>query len=245
METLFLEAPYDKNIKLCTETLNYIKNKKYTKVALYASVQFCNNLQKVEEQLKKIGITIISSKPKRTQCQKQLLGCDCYKDSLNLTEEVDCYFYIGDGRFHPLALVYSQKDTKKVKEVICDNPIAKTMSVLTLDDITRNLKRYKGSLIKFMSAKSIGIIITIKPGQEQYKPASKLEKMYIHKKFYYFIDNTLSFDQLENFPFIDMWINTACPRIGFDDHELFRKSVLNLHDALQADAILRKESFFK
>ncbi|MBT4936056.1 hypothetical protein HOL21_00250 [Candidatus Woesearchaeota archaeon] len=242
METLFVEAPYEKDIELSKETCDYLKEKKYTKIALYASVQFCNNLQTIEKQLEDLGITIISSQPKRAQCQKQLLGCDCYKDSLNTEEDVDCYLYIGDGKFHPLALVYAQKDNKKTIEVVCNDPIAKTMTILTTNDIIKNLKKYKGSLIKFISATKIGVIITIKPGQEQYKHSLELEKTYPDKKLYYFIDNNISFDQLENFPFIDIWVNTACPRIGFDDHNMFQKSVLNLNDSLHANTILSKDS---
>ncbi|MBI2112760.1 diphthamide synthesis protein, partial [Candidatus Woesearchaeota archaeon] len=52
------------------------------------------------------------------------------------------------------------------------------------------------------------------------------------KKFYFFVDNTISYGQLENFPFVEVWVNTACPRIGLDDQEAFRKGVLNLKDVL-------------
>ena len=69
-----------------------------------------------------------------------------------------------------------------------------------------------------------------------------LEKRYADKKFYYFIDNVVSFDQLENFNFIEVWVNTACPRVGFDDQEKFAKGVINLNDALMAEDILGRDS---
>jgi len=157
-------------------------------------------------------------------------------------KQIDCYLYVGDGKFHPLALVYVQKDSEKIKEIVCSDPIQKKMSLMGIDNIRTILKKYKGSLIKFLSADVIGVIATIKPGQEQFRPALELETKYPHKKFYYFIDNVVSFDQLENFNFIDVWINTTCPRVGFDDQEKFVKGVINLNDAFEAENILSKAS---
>ncbi len=246
MDVLFLEAPYSGTVELCKATLNYLKKKNYKIVALYASVQFCNALEKVKEQLQDANITIITSQPDRTHIKSQLLGCDNYHSSLNLApkelQEIDAYLYVGDGKFHPLALMHAQKDSSAIKEVICNDPLRNEMTVMALDDIKKSLRRYKGSLLKFLSAKNIGVLITVKPGQEHLKPAFFLEKRFPEKKFYYFIDDTISFNQLENFPFIEVWVNTACPRIGLDDQEQFRKGVINLNDALRAEEILGKEN---
>lgn len=248
MDVLFLEAPYSGEVKLSADTLNYLKKKKYHKVALYASVQFCNNLEKVKKQIEKENISIITSKPDRTHVTSQLLGCDNYHSSLNLAEkelqEIDAYLYVGDGKFHPLALVYAQKDSKIMKEIICNDPLSRKMTIMNIEDIKAKLRKYRGALLRFFSAKNVGVIITIKPGQEHLRPSFFLEKKFPDKKFFYFIDDTVSFNQLENFPFIDVWVNTACPRIGFDDQEQFRKGVINLNDAMKAEEILSKESIF-
>ena len=235
VKVLFLEAPYSGKVELCQDTLNYIK--KYQKIGLYSAIQFCNNLNLVKKQLQNLGITIISSQAKRTGCESQLLGCDSAKDSLNTDEEVDAFLYIGDGKFHPLALAYGQD-----KEIMCDDPIGKKLTLITKEDVAANLRRAKGSLVKFLSSQNIGVVITIKPGQEYYRSSLKLESIYPDKKFYYFIDNNISFNQLENFPFIDMWINTACPRIGTDDQKQFRKGVINLKDALNVKEVLSSMS---
>jgi len=246
MKTLFLDAPYSGTIELDEETINYLQEKNYKTIGLYASVQFVNNLEIVKEQLEENHIAIITSRADRTHVEGQLLGCDNYHNSLNLNEkedkQIDCYLYVGDGKFHPLALVYVQKDSEKIKEIVCSDPIQKKMSLMGIDNIRTILKKYKGSLIKFLSADVIGVIATIKPGQEQFRPALELETKYPHKKFYYFIDNVVSFDQLENFNFIDVWINTTCPRVGFDDQEKFVKGVINLNDAFEAENILSKAS---
>ena len=246
MEVLFLDAPFSGTVELCKETLAYLKKKKYKTVALYASVQFINNLDKVREQLAKNNITAVTSHADRTHVKGQLLGCDNYHNSLNMPRDdskaVDCYLYVGDGKFHPLALVYAQKDMHEMKEIVCDDPLTKKMSLMGVADIKKILLKYRASLMKFLTVKTIGVIVTVKPGQEQFRPALALEKRFPGKKFYYFIDNVVSFDQLENFNFIEVWINTACPRVGFDDQEKFVKGVINLNDAFMAEDILSRES---
>ena len=241
---MFLEAPYSGEVKLVPETIKYLKDNNYTKVGLYASVQFVNQLDEVRKQLDENDIKFITSKPDRTHVQGQLLGCDNYHDSLNLEEDIDCYLYIGDGKFHPLALVYAQKDCKEIKKIICNDPLSNKLNFMTIEDIKIILKKYRGSLMKFLVKDTVGVLITIKPGQEHYQPALKLEENYPDKKFYYFVDNVISFDQLENFNFIDVWVNTACPRIGFDDQEKFTRGVINLNDAFNAKEILSKDSVF-
>lgn len=245
MQTLFLNAPYLGKVELCKETLDYLKKKSYQTVGLYASVQFVNQLDNVKKQLETENISVISSKADRADAFGQILGCDNFHNSLNLTktekEKIDCYLYIGDGKFHPLALLYGPKEEQRIEEIVCNDPLARRMILITSDDIRTTLRKYKSFLMKFLSAQIIGVITTIKPGQEQFKPALLLEKKYPSKKFYHFIDNDISFHQLENFPFIQVWVNTACPRIGFDDQEKFNKGVINLNDALEAEKILGRQ----
>ena len=40
----------------------------------------------------------------------------------------------------------------------------------------------------------------------------------------------IDFNDLENFNFIEMWVNTACPRIGYDDMLAQEKPIVDLSD---------------
>ena len=159
MDVLFLDAPYSGSVELSKDTLSYLKKKKYKTVALYASVQFVNNLDTVRKQLAENNIAVVTSHADRTQVKGQLLGCDNYHNSLNMTRDetktVDCYLYVGDGKFHPLALVYAQKDLHEMKEIACNDPIQKKMSLMGVQDIKRILLKYRASLMKFLTAKTI------------------------------------------------------------------------------------------
>jgi len=245
METLFLEAPYAGEVKVTDELISKISEYKGNNddnnkpsIAVFAAVQFVDKVEEVIEQLKIAGINAETCQPARTHTKGQILGCDVYHSNFKTAdfdiEDINCFLYLGDGKFHPFALLYAQKDNEKKIPVICYDPIGKSIITLTEQDIEKKIKRYRGSLVKFLSSDKIGIIVTIKPGQEFLRPSKILEEKYPDKKFYYFIDDTLSFNQLENFPFIQSWVNTACPRVGFDDQEKFRNGVINLTDALRA-----------
>jgi len=77
-------------------------------------------------------------------------------------------------------------------------------------------------------------LITTKPGQNNLKKALELKSndKYKDKNFYFFLDDTVNFAELENFNFIDCWINTACPRIAFDDSIKMIKPILNIIELL-------------
>jgi len=46
--------------------------------------------------------------------------------------------------------------------------------------------------------------------------------------------DTINFDALEDFPFVDVWVNTACPRIGWDDTKRARKLMVDLGSVLNS-----------
>ncbi|MBI2665703.1 diphthamide synthesis protein [Candidatus Woesearchaeota archaeon] len=229
MKVAYIEAFYNRPINIDLKTLNYLK--KYPTIAMYSSIQFLRALPNIEQQLKKAGIKVITSQPKRTAHSGQLLGCDVDEQSLKLTtelQEAHAFLYIGDGKFHPFALLYALEGTSK--ELICYDPFNSRMEIMEIGIVQRNNKKNQAALAKFYHSQNIGVLISIKPGQQFLKQSLELKQKYPQKTFYYFIDDKISFDQLENFPFIDVWINTACPRIGLDDIDKFRKGVVNLRD---------------
>ncbi len=240
MDFMLLNAKYKDEISLDKKALDLCK--KFSKIALFSSVQFSKSLKPVIKVLEENKIKVLSSKPVRTNEHFQLLGCDVFKGNLNLNEEPDAYLYVGDGTFHPSALLLIQKDDTDYKPIIVFNPIQKKVSVIKLSDFSRMLKKYKASLMNFLTAKNIGVLISIKPGQQQLKESLKLRKKLKEKNIYFFADNNFDYSEFENFNFIDVWVNSACPRIGFDDAMNLNVAMINLNDAFNAREILSKNS---
>lgn len=231
---IFIDAKWKGNTKLSKETLNYLKDKKIKSIALFASVQF--DLERVKKQLLDLKIKINITKAKRTSIEGQILGCDLYHDSFKepIISQSDAVLYVGDGLFHPKALLLSQIKEKNFKEVLQWNPVNRKFSVLNKTTINKEIKRKIRNLKFYINAKKIGILVTIKPGQQYFNTSKKLKRKLNEdgKKAYIFIDDTIRLNELENYPFIEAWVNTACPRIGTDDILSTEKPLINLKEAI-------------
>jgi 2-(3-amino-3-carboxypropyl)histidine synthase len=195
MKTIFVKAGFKGKVALEPSILRFLPHK----VGLISSVQFIHLLPMLGKKLKN---SIIGG---------QILGCNV-KNALKVEKKVNAFLYIGDGSFHPLAVALKTK-----KPVLAYNPFTKTLKKIAAADIENYKKRKKSALVKFLHAENVGILVTTKPGQ--YYDPNKLEsfkKKYKNKKFYTFIADTINYRELENFPFIQAWVNTACPRIEED-----------------------------
>ena len=223
MRTLFLEARYKKKFTLPKQIVG--KLKKYKKLALFTTVQFLDSIPEIKAQLEKEKIKVELIKPKHCQYSGQVLGCSIKQ----FKTTAYAFFYIGDGLFHPIALKINNSDnSKQSRPVLTFNPFTKKLSEITDKQTARLKQQQKAALVKFHTSKEIGVLISTKPGQHNKKAVDKLVKKYPNKLFYFFIFDTLDFTQLENFPFIDCYVNTACPRISYDDWEKSEKKIIDV-----------------
>ena len=149
----------------------------------------------------------------------QILGCNTSQPE-KIAKDVDCFLYIGSGDFHPLEVLL-----KLGKPTFIFNPETKQFSQLDPEILDDSEKRLRGKLSKFYSAENIGILVTKKPLQKDLISALKLKKQLNKRSHIFFFDNLNEMD-LENFPQVDFWVNTACPRIE-------SKRVINIVDVLK------------
>jgi len=231
---LFIEAPYDGEIKLNDNALE--KLSKYKSIALFSSVQFINGLNEIKQQLTDKGISVITTKAKRAKVEGQILGCDCMPDSFEdpkIFDMVEGVLYIGDGLFHPKALLLAQQDFTIKKDVCIYDPIGKVLNVLTSKEIEKQKNRYQANLVSYLGAKKVGILVSNKTGQQYLNLALELAKKN-DKEYYVFVGDDFNLLDMENFNFINAWVNSACPRIGTDDIVNIRKPMVNIKDVLKS-----------
>lgn len=185
------------------------------KIGILTTAQYTNQLKKIQEALPN---SIIGG---------QVIGCEAHS-ALHIQKDVDHFLFIGSGQFHPIEIALATE-----KDVYLLNPESQTFDKINQKDIEAYVNRKKGILKKFLTAKKIGVIITIKPGQyhaKQYftldKKISMVKKLKAleNKEVYYFVCDTLDFNELENYSDIECWVNTACPRLKDD---LLGKPVIN------------------
>jgi len=219
MKLMFVEARYKKPISIEKHVL-----KLPARVGLVTTVQFIGQVKEVKSQLEKEGKKVFFGKGKHTAYQSQVLGCDV-DAAVSVEKKIDAFLYIGSGMFHPIAISLKTK-----KDVFTFNPLTNKFNKVDKKEAEKINKRKKGALIKFLSSTEIGVIVTTKPGQQQLKQAFELKKRFKDKNFYFLMFNTIDFNQLENFPFIECFVNTACPRIALDDSIKINKAIINLDD---------------
>ncbi len=173
-------------------------------IGLVTTIQHLHKLADIEQQLPS---SVFGG---------QILGCDV-KSAEKIASKVDAFLFIGSGVFHPLAVALKTK-----KKVFCWNPFVKEMKLISEKEIEAHEKKKKAALTKFLSSDRIGILICTKPGQVNRALKLKERK---NKEYYLFQFDTLNLTELENFNFIQCWVNTACPRISED-----RANIINIDD---------------
>jgi len=205
MRTLFLEAKSKADVKKAVEKAIKLLPKK---VGIVTTAQHKHKLNEVKEILEDNNI--------KAEIGGQVLGCNA-SNAGKIKNKVDAFLYVGSGRFHPI-----QVQLETGKKVIMANPLTDEAKMLEKEEIEKIEKLQKGAFARFLSSETVGILVSLKPGQNKLNKAIALQKNLKSKKSYIFIADTLNLDQLENFPFIKCWINTACPRIAD------RSSIINL-----------------
>jgi len=205
MKTLFLEAKYEGKIN--PEEIPIKKLPK--RIGLVTTVQFVDHLNEIKNYLEKNNIKININNDKQ-KYPGQILGCE-QSSGVNIRFSVDAYLYIGDGSFHPIGIA-----SKTKKDVFTFNPQTNEFSKVSKNQIERMKIKRKAQLVKFHSSTEIGVIVSTKPGQNRLDEARKLIKKFPKKNIYFLLFDNIDYMQLENFNFIQSFVNTACPRIEED-----------------------------
>ncbi len=233
MKLALIDVKYKGKIELTASALKDLR--KYKTVCVYTTTQFNHGLAKVLEQLKKNGNKVVSSQPERTNREFQILGCDVYHGNLKLKSAAscDCYLYIGDGKFHPNALLFEEIDSGKKRPVFIYDPASNKFENLKYETVEKVMKKELANIKRFHFAQNVGVLITTKPGQEHAHYVEKLKAKYKDKTFYAFFTDNLAWSEMENFPFIHCWINTACPRIGKEDILNTEMAIVNVEEVLK------------
>jgi 2-(3-amino-3-carboxypropyl)histidine synthase len=225
MKVIHIEAKLKSKVTLPEKFIKSLPEK----LIVFTTIQLIDSLPGILSQLKAAGKKPFTVKTAHTKHEGQILGCNVEQYRNYTDKEFDAFLYVGDGLFHPKALAWKNEG----KKVFAYDPFTEKFSEIKGEDIEQIKKRQKAALSTFLMSKKIGVLITTKPGQYMMKKALKLKEQYPDKEFFFFVDNTYNFDSLEDFPFVQVWVNTACPRIGFDDSIRVSKPLINIDEVLK------------
>lgn len=222
MKVVHIEARMKSLVELPKEFLDNLPKK----VAVFTPIQLMNSMKPMMKQIEDAGVTPVVFKTGHTRHKGQILGCNVQKWQDYSDEDFDAFAYVGDGMFHPKALLWKNPD----KVVHGFNPFNDHIYTLDSSEMDLVRKKYHAALSLFHQKKHVGVLVSTKPGQFFLKKSLELQEEYPEKEFFYLIDNTVNFGGLEDYPFVDVWVNTACPRISFDDSIKIQRPVVNLED---------------
>ncbi len=220
MEKIFIETRYKLDCALAKKDINRLPEK----VALVGPVQYLDCINEIKRQLLESKKEAVLPKLPHAAYPGQVLGC-----SISKISGVDAILFVGDGLFHPIAMLIKNKCA-----VFSFNPKNKAFSRLDPAVGKKHKKRIQGACLKFLSSRNIGILVSTKPGQNRLHDARKLSEKLARRdvKSYIFLSDNISPSGLQDFPFIDCFVNSACPRIFYDDYTKFPVSIVNIDDVM-------------
>lgn len=202
MKIMHIHAKSTADIKLSETALNALP----AKLGVVTTIQ---HLHKLDETIAQLKAAVKGG---------QVLGCNV-DSAKQIADKVDAFLFIGSGEFHPVAIALGTE-----KKVFKWNPFTQQLSVVQDEEVEKYKKRRKASLVKFMSSDRIGVLVSTKHGQSRIDEALKLASKK-DKEYYVFAFDTLNILDLDNFPFIQCWVNTACPRIADE-----KPNIINLRE---------------
>ena len=195
-------------------------------VGLLASVQYVHLLPRAKEIIEASGRrALIGKGDGRIFYPGQVLGCNC-SSAIAVQDEVDCYLFLGEGDFHPLAATFGVK-----KHVIILNPV--TGEIRDLDDKRdRILRRRFAAICAAEKAQRFLVIVCGKVGQCRMAAADgSEEKLRVAgKEVFRLVTDEVSPAALIHYR-VDAYVNTACPRIAMDDSVRYEHPMLTTPEA--------------
>jgi 2-(3-amino-3-carboxypropyl)histidine synthase len=183
-------------------------------VVLVTTAQHVHLITEMETFLQSEGIScIVAEGSGRTPNRGQVLGCSFSAAKASGTDEI---LFVGTGVFHPIGIA-----------------LATRSRVTALDPVTGLAQEVNGEALmrrrfavmeKARNARNAGIIVSTKSGQQRMDLARQLESL--SPTAVIVTMQEISPDELLNLGF-DCYVNTACPRLAYDDQVRFPVPVLS------------------
>jgi len=203
MKTLLIETK--RKFKNSDIELKILKKLPGKTISLAATIQYIDLVPKVKSYLESLGKSVTIKEG--AHYKAHVLGCN----SIALDNTAETILIITDGKFHAIN-----------NAIQIQKPIyvfsGKILEEVTQEDINTHNKKTLSKQKKFLLSDKVALILSAKHGQHHnqiIKIKTKIEKL--DKKVYIFESNNINTQEFENFPQIQLWINTACFGLARDD----------------------------
>ncbi len=210
------------NFEFTKEQIDYvvseIENRNLKTLSIVTTAQYLSNISKIKKELEQKNIKVLESQKTKRLQEHQILGCDCS----NLKDIINPIVFIGDGWFHINNVSYNHRK----QDVYLINPLIGNTEKVIYDE--KFLRQRYAAIARALECKSFAILVSSKPGQNRLKLAKKVKKqLEEHGKIaHIFVSDYINESYLLGID-VDCYINTACPRIAYDDFNSFKKPIIS------------------
>jgi 2-(3-amino-3-carboxypropyl)histidine synthase len=212
---------------------------KYSKIGLATTAQHVQTLDEAREILVRAGKTVMVGDAGRVNYSGQVI-CD-YSNIQSVASGVEAFLFIGGGRFHALGIALST-----FKPTIIADPYENRAYSIN-EDAAIVLKQRWACIEEAGSAKTFGVLIGLKLGQKRFEEALKIKEIAEKngKAVFLFAVKEILPETLMEFPSVDAYVNTACPRISLEASSKFLKPVLTVNEFMVVAGELSWETLLK
>jgi 2-(3-amino-3-carboxypropyl)histidine synthase len=198
---------------------------KWSKIGLATTVQHEQALDHAREILLRAGKTVVIGDSGSINYSGQVSGCN-YSNVKSIANDVEAFLFIGGGQFHALGIALTTS-----KPTIIADPYEKRAYSIDAE-AQKILKRRWACIEEAAHAKTFGVLVGLKPGQKRLDEALKIKEIIEKngKTACLFAIREILSEELREFPTVDAFVNTACPRLSIDDASKFPKPVLTVNE---------------
>jgi len=222
--TIYVEARATVTVDEAVEKALPLLND-FTIIGLATSVQHLQTLNQARDILIRAGKTVIVGDTGQIAYPGQVTGCN-YSNAKSIAGEVEAYLFVGGGMFHALGIALSTS-----KPTIIADPYDNRAYQINVE-AQRILKQRFTSIREAKNAKKFGVFIGLKPGQKHMDRALQIKALAekTGKTVFLLASREITPETLLEFPSIDAYVNTACPRVSLEATGKFQKPVLTVNE---------------
>ncbi len=214
--------------------------KQWKKIGLVTTIQHINMLAEARTALLDAGKTVLIGDAGSLRHSGQVTGCN-YSNAVSVAKEADAFLFVGGGVFHALGVGLATS-----KPTVAADPYERR--AFSVDEEAKKiLKQRWTSIREAEKTRCFGVLIGLKIGQRRVDEAlsvkKKLEKK--GKSVTLMALREVTSEALMEFPSLEAFVNTACPRIALDTASKFHRPVLTVNEALVVAGELTWEQLVK
>jgi 2-(3-amino-3-carboxypropyl)histidine synthase len=214
--------------------------KSWKRIGLVTTVQHVEHLNEARETLQAAGKSVVVGNVSRLGYAGQVLGCD-FGNAQIIAKDVEAFVCVCGGRFHAVGVALATS-----KPTVAADPYE--IRAYSVDQEADRIKKQRwASMREAAKGQRFGILIGLKSDQKRLERALQISKklQQAKKKPTLLAVREVTPESLLQYPSIDAYVNTACPRISLDDSTRFRKPVLTVNETLVVTGELTWEQLLR